>query len=145
MNSSALILALALAGPAASGEQPADLAMTRTVAVCPPENADTRAMVNRFMTSSSFAATRQQLGLGTLGASEVRLLTDTSDSGACTTLKNRVQLTPRRYPRIATYYRVGGVYLVATTQVVPPNETYITWHPLYVLDTAFALKDAFAM
>jgi hypothetical protein len=138
----ALLVALSFGSPPA---QALRAAPSEAVAVCPTENPQTRAMVERFMTSTSFADSRQALGLGTLTATSVRLLTDSADSATCTTLRSRVQLTPRKYPRIATYYRVGNVYVVATSQVVPPNETHIAWHPLYVLDTSFTFKTALAM
>jgi hypothetical protein len=29
--------------------------------------------------------------------------------------------------------------------VVPPNDTHVTWHPLYVLDASFTFRTALAL
>lgn len=117
----------------------------RATSACPSEDPRARAMAHRFLSSPSFAESRGRLGMEAASPAELRLLADGADADACAALAERVPLTPRKYPRVATYYRVGSHYLVIFTQVVPPGETYITWHPLIVLDDGFTFRDAFAM
>lgn len=145
MTLSSFVVGLLLAGAAAPSDPAPHRTAVQAVPACPVENTQIRAMAHRFMSSPSFAESRQRLGLGALTPADLRLLTDATDAAACNVLRERVPLTPRKYPRVATYYRVGSHYLVIFTQVVPPGETYITWHPLIVLDSSFAFRDAFAM
>lgn len=112
---------------------------------CPADNPKGRAMAVRFLTSSSLAGTRQAAGLGTVNASNLRVLTPLRDSATCQALNAKVQLPAARYPRTLTYYYADGFYFVPVTWVVPQDRVWIAHAPLLVFDQNLNLVDSYAM
>lgn len=110
------------------------LAPAAQTSICPLDDARSRANVDRFMTSSAFAAERQRLGIDGLSPATVRVLSDSTDGAACRALNEAITLGARPYPRLKMYYTVGSYYLVATITVVPADRIYLGFEPLLVLD-----------
>ena len=112
---------------------------------CPAEDPSARGIAERFMTSESFVAERQELGIGDLPRDSLLLLTDAADGNACRTINEQLVLEDQSYPRAATYYRMGSRYLIVTTTQVPPDRLYPGWQQLIVLDESLRPIHGFAM
>jgi hypothetical protein len=145
MMTTVLILALAVLTPSAKVSAARPSALDAPATVCPADDVTARGIVDRFLNSPSWASLRQEHGMGSVRAANLRVLTDTHDAATCQAFNAAIKLDGGRYPRAVTYYYADGFYFAATTWVVPPGRIYLTFAPLLVFDAQRNFVGAFAM
>jgi hypothetical protein len=113
---------------------------------CPPEYPETRALVERFLTRPAHAQSRQETGVTSTSPSEIRLLLNGIDGGACTSLNTWVgSSTGQAGPWRWSYYTAGGRFFVALHYVDDPGTRRVGFVGLYVYDAAGRLLGTYAM
>lgn len=89
--------------------------------------------MHRFLTSEATATLRTELGMANVVASNLRVLTDSTDSVLCTQLKS-VAPTPvqSQYTIADTYLRADGFFFVVRTKSATDGSILLTWTPLLI-------------
>src|SRR2546422_2690044 len=116
-------------------------ARSHLVRICLPDGPVTRGAVMKFLTSSSVADDRTQLGIKAADTASLRVLVNSTDRAACRWFREQVTI-PADPPRDAAYYKAGGYFFVSH---VPRCTPCTRWGGLAVFDTTFALKGAFGI
>lgn len=113
---------------------------------CPPEQPDTRVLVERFLTRPAHEISRQETGLTGVAASSIRLLTNGSDDSACQQLNAAAGTTAGQSgPWRWSYYTAGGRYFSSLHHVDDANTHRVGFVPVYVYDAQFRLLGVYAM
>jgi hypothetical protein len=111
---------------------------------CPPDHPASRAWIEGYLVHANFAAHRDSLGIGGLGTSEVRLLTDSADLVACQWLVSTFGAYGSHPNWYWSAYRVGSYYAVAWRYVNTNGGIRIGLTPMLIFDTQFRQVGGFA-
>jgi hypothetical protein len=105
--------------------------------VCPPDDATSREMVQRFLTRPSWQSDRDSVGLvAPVSASQIRLLTDATDATVCQRIIETVGPPNWKPGWVWTAYQVNGLYFVAKRHVRDGSH-WMGFAPLFILDANF--------
>jgi hypothetical protein len=106
--------------------------------VCPADEEGPRAVVERLLVRSTFAAVRDSLALTGKGPADLRPLRDAVDAHACQRLTEMFGTSAQNPEWQWSAYQVGSYYMVAFRRVPHAGTPKrLGWSPLYVLDGSF--------
>lgn len=113
-------------------------ARTPLPAICPADAEGTRAVAERFLVRSTFAAVRDSLALTGKGPADLRPLNDAADAHACQRLTEMFGTPAQNSDWRWSAYQIGNYYMVAFRRVRQEGSPKrIGWSPFYVLDLGF--------
>lgn len=120
--------------------------------VCPGPNAINRSIVEDFLTKPYWSSRREAANAGSLTVSQIALLTDPDDSGACTSFNITYQEALDRDNGIGepaynvTYYKAGSFYFVVISIRQSDNPSYMATgiNFIHVYDQNLGLVKAYA-
>jgi hypothetical protein len=104
-------------------------------AACPADHPTSRAIAERFVTMSAYAADRQQIGIAGYTPADLHLLTDSSDADMCARFATYLGGTGMTGEWQWSIYKLGAVYVVAGRHARSDGGYHMEFLPLYVFDS----------
>lgn len=115
-------------------------------AVCPAEAASIREVAQHFLTAPAHQPSRTAVGVGDGAAPQLRLLTDSQDSYACSRLNEEFGASGQAGEWAWSYYTADGYYFVATKHIGSASGAQrVGFAPFAVYNASFQRVGGFLM